>query len=544
MPSNFGIGSYTRPHATARSDRMQRNRLFTLVLALTGWIIPGIGDAATPTSSAPSLRAQTTAGMVEGIRDGDLAVFKGLPYAAPPVDAQRWRAPQPATPWPAVRKADAFGMACMQAPGAALAAGAGDIEPMGEDCLTLNVWTPATGSARRPVMVWIHGGALVFGAGSQSLYDGKALAARGAVVVSLNYRLGPLGFFDHPALAGSSGGDVNFGLLDQIAALKWVRDNIAAFGGDPNNVAIFGESAGGQSVLALFASPKARGLFQRGIVQSAYGIPSSSRAKARTVSIKVAASLGVAGAEASAAQLRAIPAQRFATSFSGEDMSLSPGFVSGDNVLPEPILDTFQKQRQAKLPLIIGNNSDEATVATAFGLDPAAVVARLGAGKILLKPLYPGVKDDAELGRQAIRDLVFTAYSKRIAYLHSQQAPTWRYYFSHVQTGLRPHPPGVGHGGEIAFVMGTGDACRCLPAPFSAADRTLSRKVGDYWFAFARNGAPAAAGAPAWPRDATRRAQVMEFGAAPAVRPNFMQARLNVLIGALKGIGGYLGRKE
>lgn len=523
---------------------MQRNRLFVLALALAGWILPGIGGAATPPSKAPSLRVQTAGGTVQGARDGEVAVFKGLPYAAPPVGALRWRAPQPPTPWQGVRKADTFGKACMQPPGAALAAGAGDIGPMGEDCLTLNVWTPGTGSARRPVMVWIHGGALVFGAGSQPLYDGSALATRGAVVVTLNYRLGPLGFFDHPALAGTSGGDVNFGLLDQIAALEWVRKNIAAFGGDPGNVTVFGESAGGQSVLALFASPKARGLFQRGIVQSAYGIPSASRAKARTVSTKVAASLGVSGANATASQLRAIPAQRFGASFQGEDMSLAPGFVSGDNVLPEPILETFQKQRQAKLPLIIGNNSDEATVATAFGLDPAEVVSRLGAGKVLLKPLYPGVSDPAQLGREAIRDLVFTAYARRIAYLHSQQAPTWRYYFSHVQTGLRPRPPGVGHGGEIAFVMGTGDSCRCLPAPFSHADRALSRKVGDYWFAFARNGAPAAAGAPAWPKDTTRRAQVMEFGAAPVVRTNFMQARLNVLIGALKGIGSYLGRKE
>ena len=521
---------------------MQRNRLHILALAFAGLLAPGLGAAET---IAPSPRVKTSAGMVEGTWQDGMAVFKGLPYAAPPVAALRWRAPQPAQPWQGVRKADAFGKACMQAPGAALAAGAGDIGPMSEDCLTLNVWVPnGRNPARLPVMVWIHGGALVFGAGSQSLYAGNALAQRGAVVVTLNYRLGPLGFFDHPALAKDSGGDVNFGLLDQVAALQWVRDNIAAFGGDPRNVTIFGESAGGQSVLALFASPKARGLFQRGIVQSAYGIPSSSRTKARTVSTKVAASLGVAGASATAAQLRAIPAQRFATAFQGEDMSLAPGFVVGDAVLPQAILEAFQQNRQAKLPLIIGSNSDEATVAAAFGMDPAAVVERLGAGKVLLKPLYPGVSDDGELGRQAIRDLVFTAYARRIAYLHSQRAPTWRYYFSHVQAGLRPQPPGVGHGAEIAFVMGTGDSCRCLPAPFSAADRAVSRKVGDYWFAFARNGVPAAPGAPAWQKDSARRAQVMEFADTPAVRTSFMQARLNVMISALKGIGGYLGKKE
>ena len=487
---------------------------------------------------------QTTAGIAEGLREDGLAVFKGLPYAAPPVDALRWRAPQPAKPWQGVRKADAFGRVCMQAPGAARAAGAGDVGPLGEDCLSLNIWTAETrASARRPVMVWIHGGALVFGAGSQTPYAGNALAERGAVVVTLNHRLGPLGFFDHPALAAGSSDDVNFGLLDQIAALKWVRDNIAAFGGDPGKVTVFGESAGGQSVLALFASPKARGLFHRGIVNSADGTPSNSRAKARVVSLKVAASLG-ADEKATAAQLRAIPQQRFATAFDGAGMSLAPSFVVGDASLPDTILASFQKQRQAKLPLIIGSNSDEATVAAAFGLDTADVVKRLGAGRILLKPLYPGVTDDAELGRQAVRDLVFTAFAKRIAYLHAQRAPTWRYYFSHVQTGLRPQPPGVGHGSEIAFVMGTGDSCRCLGMPFSDADRVVSRTVGDYWFAFARNGMPTAPDAPAWPKDATRRAQVMEFTDTPTVQTNFMQARLNVMIGALKGIGGYLGRKE
>ena len=183
-------------------------------------------------------------------------------------------------------------------------------------------------------------------------------------------------------------------------------------------------------------------------------------------------------------------------------------------------------------------------MAAAFGLDTADVVKRLGAGRILLKPLYPGMTDDAELGRQAVRDLVFTAFAKRIAYLHAQRAPTWRYYFSHVQTGLRPRPPGVGHGSEIAFVMGTGDSCRCLGMPFSDADRVVSRTVGDYWFAFARNGMPTAPDAPAWPKDSAKRAQVLEFADTPTPRANFMQARLNVMIGALKGIGGYLGRKE
>ena len=484
--------------------------------------------------------------MVEGIHDGDLAVFRGLPYAAPPVAALRWRAPQPAQPWPGVRKADAFGNACMQAPGAALAAGAGDVGPMDEDCLTLNVWTAdARPEARRPVMVWIHGGALVLGAGSQSSYDGSALARRGAVVVTLNYRLGALGFFDHPALAGEPGHAVNLGLLDQIAALRWIRDNIAAFGGDPGNVTVFGESAGAQSVLALYVSPAARGLFHRGIAQSAYGIPSNTRDKARTVAASVATAAGLDGTRATtAAQLRAVPAARLVQAAAGQDATLAPGFVTGDRVLPQPILEAFQQGRQARLPLIVGSNSDEATVATAFGLDPAAIVTRLGAGRVLLKPLYPGVADNAELGRQAVRDLVFTAYARRIAWLHARTTPIWRYYFSHVQTGMQPPPAGVGHGGEIVYVMGTGDTCRCLRTPFSEADRAVSRTAGDYWYAFARDGVPTAPGAPAWSRDSSRRAQVLEFAAAPTPRADFMQARLNVMIGALNAIGRYLGTKE
>ena len=511
------------------------------VLAIATAAIP----AASTTLPPPTLVAKTQSGSVAGVRAHGLVVFKSLPYAAPPVGALRWREPRPVAAWQGLRKADAFGNACIQAPGAAEAAGAGAAGPLSEDCLTLNLWTPGLeGTTRRPVMVWIHGGALVFGSGRQSAYDGTALAARGAVVVTLNYRMGALGFFDHPALAGQPGGVVNFGLLDQVAALRWVRENIAAFGGDPDNVTIFGESAGAQSVLALFASPKARGLFHRGIAQSPYGIPSSTRDKARTVAGNVASAVGLDDARATTAQLRAVSAARFGASLKGENLSLAPGFVVGDTVLPQPILDTFQQGRQARVPLIIGNNSDEATVADAFGLDPAQVVERLGASRILLKPLYPGVSDNAQLGREVVRDLAFTAFARRIAYLHSRSAPTWRYYFSHVQSALRPLPPGVGHGGEIAYVMGTFDSCDCLPARFTDADRALSRTVGDYWYAFARNGVPSANGAPAWPQDSARRAQVMEFGAAPIPRTNFMRARLDVLIGALKGAGLLLQRKQ
>ena len=509
----------------------------------------GSGAFAQTTPPAAALRITTTVGQIEGARAGEVAVFRGLPYAAPPVGDLRWHAPETAAPWAGVRKADEFGKACPQDRGASIDQ-AGDPGPTSEDCLFLNIWTPRTDAgAKLPVMVWIHGGAFVIGAGSQSLYDGTALAGRGAVVVTLNYRLGTLGFFSHPALdRAAPNGPVNFGLLDQIAALRWVRENIAAFGGDAQNVTIFGESAGAQSVLALFSSPLARGLFHKGIAQSAYGFPSYTRAKAQTVGIAVAAAVGAAsaasqgGAGASLAQLRAIPAERL-TALKGTGLSLHSAAVVGDAALPEPVLATFQRGGEAALPLVIGSNSDEASVALAFGIEPAALVKRLGAARIAIKPLYPGQNDEALLGREVVRDAVFTAYARRLAYLHSTRAPTWRYYYSRVPASLRTTWPGVPHGGELADVFGVDDGCGCLPAPLTDADRAASRRVGDYWFAFARSGAPAFANDIAWPRDGRQRAQTMEFGDEFVVRTDFMKPRLNAFIGALKVLGYFADRR-
>ena len=488
-------------------------------------------DAVPPTVQAP-------AGTVIGASDGDVAVFRGIPYAAPPVGDLRWREPRPAARWQDPLDARQRGPSCMQQPGASLEGG-GDPSPLSEDCLTVNVWTPdARASGKRPVMVWIHGGALVLGGGALPLYDGTALAQRDVVVVSLNYRLGALGFFAHPALGDDS--PVNFGLLDQIAALQWVQRNIGAFGGDPGNVTVFGESAGAQSVLALYASPLARGLFHRGIAQSAYGIPSHSRQKAREAAVAVATAVDLPGASATLAQLRSVPPQRF-FGLSDRATNLAPGFIVGDAAVPRPILEAFQQKKQAALPLVIGSNSDEATVAVAFGLEPAQLIERLRAARVLVKPLYPGVDDNDALGRYLIRDLVFTAFARRIAYLQSQRAPTWRYYFSHVPERQRGRSPGVAHGGEVPFVFGTSESCRCLPEPFTDADRDLARQTGDYWAAFARNGDPNVQGAPAWPADGVRRARVLELSRTPVVRDAFMANRLNALIGLLKAAGGVLG---
>ncbi|MEO6237324.1 MAG: carboxylesterase/lipase family protein [Vicinamibacterales bacterium] len=479
-------------------------------------------------------RAVTAGGAVAGMASAGTAVFRGLPYAAAPVGDLRWQPPQPAASWAGVRPAREFGTACPQDRTASIDQG-GDPGPVAEDCLFLNVWTPrADAGAKLPVMVWIHGGAFVIGAGSQPIYDGSALARRGAVVVTLNYRLGALGFFAHPALdRGQAGGPMNFGLLDQVAALRWVQANIAAFGGDPGNVMIFGESAGAQSVLALMASPPARGLFHKAIAQSPYGLPAHTRAKARQTGIGLAEAAGLSGAAATAAQLRAIPAEQL-TVLAARKLSLAPSPIVGDAAVPEPLLAVFQGGREADVPLVIGNNSDEASVAVAFGVQPEALVRRLGVARIAVRPLYPRGLDDAALGREVVRDVIFAAFARRIAWLHSARAGTWRYLYSRLPENLRGRVAGVPHGGEVSDVFGADASCGCLLAPPTEADGAAARLVGDYWFAFARDGRPSAAGGPAWQRDSRAAARTMEFGDEVVVRRDFMTRRLNTFIGGLK----------
>ncbi len=499
----------------------------------------------TPTidSSSSALRVKISSGELEGARENNLNVFKGIPYAAPPVSELRWREPQPVAAWNGVRQANAFSPACPQ-PNAKIQ-GAGTNGPQSEDCLYLNVWTPNTDpNAKLPVMVWIHGGALVIGDGGSPLYDGAFLSQRGAVVVTINYRLGHLGFFAHPALdRAAPNGPVNYGLLDEIAALKWVQENIAAFGGDRNNVMIFGESAGGQSVLTLFASPLARGLFHKGIAESPYGIPSNTRAKALQAGIHVADALGLPGANATLEELRAVPAEKF-TPLNAKNQTLAPVFILGDAALPEPILDIFQKGNQAAVPLIIGSNSNEATVAEGFGIDPADVIKKMGIFKIALKPLYPGVNNNEQLGSELVRDLVFTSFVRRMSDLHSARAPSWRYYFSYVPANLKTQwALGVPHGGEIVFVFNSEDVTPEYKGVFTDADRAMAKRVGDYWFAFASTSSPNPNGQPQWAQNDSRNDNTMEFGDTIALQKNFMRARLTVFIDLLKVLGKLLDRE-
>ena len=504
----------------------------TLAIALGSQLLP---VAAQAQDGGPQVK--TSSGALRGQALPGIAVFRGIPYAAPPLGPLRWRAPQPATSWQGVRAAGTTGAACPQKRGLSLEGG-GDPGPLSEDCLYLNVWTPhAEPGARLPVMVWLHGGALIFGAGGLPLYDGASLARQGVVIVTVNYRLGPLGYFVHPALERAApGGDANFGLLDQIAALRWVREQIKAFGGDPEQVTVFGQSAGAQSVLALMASPLARGLFHRAIAQSPYGIPSHTREQARQSGVRVAEAMGLPGAKATLQQLRALPAETL-VELQGQGLSLAPSLIAGDAAMPRPLLAAFKAGRQAAVPLLIGSNSDETSVALAFGLDPAALVGRLGAGRILLGPLYPGVPDDAELGRQVVRDLAFTAFSRRIAVLQSKQAPTFRYYVDLVPQAVRASSAGVAHGGEVPWVFGTADLCSCIGADLDDADRQAGAALLERWAAFARTGRPDVPVGQAWPADTLMRPVVMKFGAQQSVERGFMAHRLNALITGLKFVG-------
>jgi para-nitrobenzyl esterase len=514
-------------------------RAFLFAVICTPMVSVSIGNAE---QSTPIVHTQS--GVVQGVIDHDAVAFKGIPYAEPPIGPLRWTEPRPAASWQGARRGDAYGNACIQAPGLSEANG-GAPGALSEDCLYLNIWTPkADSSARLPVMVWIHGGAYIFGSGSLSIYNGAPLARKGAVIVTLNYRLGALGFFAHPALESEApGGPVNFALLDQIAALTWVQRNIQQFGGDGHNVTIFGQSAGAKSVLALVASPIARGLFQKAIAMSSYALPDATRAKATEVGANIATALGLPGVDATMAELRAVPAVKFGA-LKGQNLSTSPVPISGDKVLPESIQDTFAAGKEARVPLILGNSSDDSSVVVAFGVDPAEVIRKLGASHIFVKALYPGVRDQRELGRQVVRDLIFTMPVRWAADRHAKQATTWRYYFDYTAVNDRAKfPNGVPHGSEIVYALNTGDIFEGTRAVFTDRDRDYARTVSGYFFEFARSSNPVSPGAPHWINDRVGQDRTLDFGNTMILKPNFMKTRLNIFIGLVKMLGPMLAPK-
>lgn len=469
------------------------------------------------TAGATGAEAQvvrTQAGEVRGVTSQGVASWKGVPFAAPPVGELRWAPPRPAAPWNGVRNAERIGPACPQ-PERGDGGGVGAPSSQSEDCLTLNVFAPE-GARNLPVMVWIHGGAFRLGYGAAPLYDGAELAKQGVVLVTVNYRLGLLGFFAHPKLtaaAASSDPLGNYGLMDQIAALKWVQDNIAGFGGDPKNVTVFGESAGGSSVLYLLANPKAKGLFAKAIVESGGGLQRPvALADNEKRGLASAANIGL-GSEASLADLRARPASDWVKAQGGLQGGLGFGpFIDGRLVTDAP-WQAFRDGRAADVPLIIGANSNEASVLATLGASPAAVGAAVGPANMpKLRAAYGETISAQEFTRQAMGDATFVAPSRWIAAAASSGAPSYLYYFPYVASVRRDAAPGANHGSEIPYVFKTWKNTPLLARVMNGQDREMSDMMSACWVSFAKTGKPTCAPAPDWPAYDPKTDLQMQFG--------------------------------
>lgn len=478
-----------------------RRRLLPLLAAALGLASPALAE--------PPV-AQTTSGAVAGERQDGVRIFKGLPYAAPPVGQGRWRPPGPPASWTDVRDATRFGAACPQPPARPGSIYASAHAAVSEDCLFLNVWAPEA-AHDAPVFVWIHGGSLVTGAGSEAMYDGAELARQGLVVVTINYRLGVLGYLAHPELSAESPDGVsgNFGLMDQIAALEWVRDNIAAFGGDSDNVTVAGESAGALSVMYLMASPAARGLFQKAIAQSAYMISTPELKDAR----HGAPSAEAAGVELgrrlearSLARLRAMDADQL--TLQAVLAGFQPWATIDGRLLPRQLVETFDRGEQAPVPLLAGFNEGEIR-SLRFLAPPtpdsptdyeATIRARYGDLAEDFLALYPA----AELAGSVLaapRDALYGWTAERLAERQTALGQdAWLYLFDHGYPAAESADLHAFHAAEIPYVFGTHDRTplKWPKPPETPAEAALSTAMTHYWASFARDGAPAAAGAPAW----------------------------------------------
>jgi para-nitrobenzyl esterase len=502
--------------------------------ALAGLLLAGLSSAA----CADPTVVRTESGPVRGAITGDVASFKGIPYAKPPVGALRWRAPRPAAAWRGVRDATKFGSECMQT----------DDVPKSEDCLTLNVWRPAASRRPLPVMVWIFGGALVHG--QTSLYPADNLAKQGVVVVSMNYRLGRLGFFAHPALIAESPRELhaNYGYMDQRAALQWVQRNIAAFGGDPKAVTIFGESAGGGSVLTHLTSPLSRGLFARAILQSP-GIP-TPRAKvvgytdftvAQQMAIDYAKSVAAAGDNRETLKaLRALTADKVtegadaklevAALSSGKPIIGVAGSTIDGTMVLGPVESAFVSGRWAKTPIIIGANNRDLPVGVASSKDE--LFALFGSHADVARSLYDpkGDLDLDELKQQVFADRTMTEPARYLADLIARSGqPVWLYRFSYVAEALRGNPAWAGtpHGLEIPYTFD-------LPAAIvkdkvTDADKAMAATASAYWVSFAKTADPNGGGRPQWPQHKAGVDAIFNFtNDGVVVGPDPIKARLDL----------------
>ncbi|MGC2466199.1 MAG: carboxylesterase family protein [Candidatus Acidiferrum sp.] len=481
---------------------------------------------------AAANEVKTATGVVEGSvsADGKVQIFKGIPYAAPPVGALRWKDPHPVASWKGVRKATEFGARCMQwnVFGDMVFRDAGP----SEDCLYLNVWTPEVSTeAKLPVMVWIYGGGFQAGATSEPRQDGEALAHRGVVIVSMNYRLGVFGFFSHPELTKESPHHAsgNYGLLDQAAALEWVHKNIAAFGGDPQNVTIFGESAGSFSVSAQMASPVSKKLIHRAMGESGAFFGRTLSAKPLAESEETGAKWGESLGADTLAKLRAIPAEQLMEDAKKDKNAFRFGPNIDGHFFPESPAEIYGKKEQAHVELLAGWNHDEGNYHQFFGKEEATkenyakkVEQTYGTSAPEVLKLFPGETDEQakeSAGLLATANFIGFSTWKWIEEQTKPDGPTvYRYEFDDApplpETGAPPGAvPLAYHSSEIEFVFGM---LKSKHLPWRPQDFALSEQMGDYWTNFAKTGNPNGAGLPEWPRyDAQDGYEVMHLAAKP-----------------------------
>jgi para-nitrobenzyl esterase len=494
--------------------------------------------------ASPGDEVRIDTGRIKGVVSGKVVAFKGIPFAAPPVGDLRWRPPQPAPSWTGVRSAAEYAADCMQLPFPS------DAAPLGtkpaEDCLYANVWKPAASASEKlPVLVWIYGGGFVNGGSSPEVYSGAKFAERGVLFVSFNYRVGRFGFFAFPALTNEAAdGPVgNYGYMDQIAALQWVQRNAAAFGGDPHNVTLFGESAGGRSVLALMASPMAKGLFQKAVIESGGGRDSvlgerplkdtvgGGPPSGEAVGVAFAKKMGIAGTDAAAlAALRALPAEKIVNGLNMATM-FDPtygGPLLDGKVVAEPTEMAFRRGHQAKIPIMIGANSMDIGFSMATTMDQ--VLAPFGGAADKARAAYDpqGTNNVRAVGSVVAADGMMVEPARFVVrLLTAAGVPAFEYRFSYVAESMRKQWPGAPHATEIPFVFDT--VAAKYGKDLTSPDEATAQAANAYWVEFAKSGDPGSAGGPRWPRYDPAKDELLNFTASgPVAQADAWKTRLDL----------------
>ena len=514
-----------------------------LVVMSLGLAACGQGDNAASNMSSTEPLVKVASGELRGVVKDGVASYLGVPYAASPVGMLRWMPPQPVASWEGVRDAAAFGESCIQPQGFG---GPGTNTPSGnEDCLFLNIWTPADAKGKSlPVMVWVHGGAYIVGSGAVPMTQGTGFAKQGAILVTINYRLGNLGFFAHPAIVAETpdGEHGNYAFMDQRAALQWVHDNIAVFGGDPDNVTLFGQSAGGTSVGFLLTMPSANGLYQKAIIESG-SIRSSVRPlkdapedvkSAEDMGQALAAALGLENATAN--DLRALPAEKLVAGETNPGQFM-PGPIADGTDVKGPTYQELAAGNFNHVPVMLGGNSFEVSIMRGA---ENSIPELLGDNLNQALRLYDGYGSlDREKQLQEIAGDVFVVEGARqyAESLSKAGVPTYLYHFDYVASFQRDTMPGTGHIFEIPFVFDTVDKWSPMATD---EDKAYAKKVSPYWVAFAKTGDPNGDDRPNWPQYNSATKTLMYFGPkGPEAKENFEGDRLDFLDGlGVTMIGG------